>query len=153
MSQPDSPGPEAISPAAVLHLDRVCDRFEAAWKAGHRPQLEDHLSGVPELERSVLLRELIAVELHYRSAFGERTTLLEYQRRFPDQAEMVDSLFRGQAAVSAQLSMRLTAEQSAVSASETSSNPARLGRYRITGRIGSGNFGVVFQGRDDELRR
>jgi hypothetical protein len=31
--------------------------------------------------------------------------------------------------------------------------PGRLGRYRITARIGSGAFGVVYKGHDEELRR
>jgi hypothetical protein len=31
--------------------------------------------------------------------------------------------------------------------------PDRVGRYRITGRLGCGNFGVVYKGRDDDLRR
>jgi serine/threonine protein kinase/formylglycine-generating enzyme required for sulfatase activity len=31
--------------------------------------------------------------------------------------------------------------------------PARLGRYRVTARLGQGGFGVVYKGYDDELRR
>ncbi len=31
--------------------------------------------------------------------------------------------------------------------------PGRLGRYRVTARLGSGGFGVVYRGYDDELRR
>ena len=31
-------------------VDRVCDQFEAAWKAAPRPKIDDFLTGVPPAE-------------------------------------------------------------------------------------------------------
>ena len=150
-----------VSPALVRRLDGVCDRFEAAWKAGQRPQLEEYLGDVPEQGRSVLLRELIVVDVQYRRLCGETTALPEYQCRFPDYAEMIGSLFRAEVPPTAPQSEGINSADSPFAPStrpdvpplEMPNDPVCLGRYRITGRIGSGSFGVVYQGRDDELRR
>jgi hypothetical protein len=84
-----STGPlEFLSP----HLDKICDRFEAALKAagggGRRPRIDDYLAGVPEAERAALLPELIALEVAYRRSWGEEPRTEDYQQRFP----AVDSL-------------------------------------------------------------
>ena len=64
-------------------IDAICDRFEAAWKAGQRPQIEDYLGEVPEAARGQLLRHLLAVELHYRQAARESVDASHYRERFP----------------------------------------------------------------------
>ena len=46
-------------PTLARRVDEACDRFEAAWKAGRRPRIEDSLAEVPEPGRPALLRELL----------------------------------------------------------------------------------------------
>jgi hypothetical protein len=56
MSDQLRPGNEAASPSLLQRVDELCDRFEAAWKAGQRPRIEDYLGAATEPERSLLLR-------------------------------------------------------------------------------------------------
>ncbi len=65
------------------------DRFEAAWRAGQRPQIEDYLSAVREAQRTALLRELLASELEHRLRNGERPESREYLERFPGHAGLI----------------------------------------------------------------
>ena len=72
-------------------IDSICDRFEAAWKAGERPRIEEVLVQVAETARRDLFRELLKVEIHWRIAAGQRPSRDEYLRRFPDFAEEIKS--------------------------------------------------------------
>jgi hypothetical protein len=87
----------SLSPSAVLRLDQACNRFEDAWKqaalASTRPQLEDYLGAAPEPERSLLLHELLALELLYRGWAGERPTPADYRPRFPGHEAVVQGAF------------------------------------------------------------
>src|SRR5258706_14028773 len=78
---------DRLSPAAVEHIEEVCDRFEAAWRTGGLPRIEDFLGETPEPERSALLGELLVLELAYRRRRGDRPTSEEYRRRSPGDGE------------------------------------------------------------------
>jgi serine/threonine-protein kinase len=80
----------------LRRANQECDRFEAAWKAGQRPRIEDHLAAVPEPERSELLRELLPLEVDYRRLAGELPPAEEFLARFPtlDRAWLEDVLSR-----------------------------------------------------------
>ena len=84
-------GEDRGSLSAQERVVRACDRFEAAWRGGQRPRIEDHLAEVPEPERPALLRELLALELELRR--GERPDPQEYRDRFPDRVELVAAAF------------------------------------------------------------
>ena len=59
--------PETID---LTHIDHICDRFEAAWRSGAAPSLEDFLDGevvsVEDASRRGLLIELIRIDLEWR---------------------------------------------------------------------------------------
>jgi serine/threonine-protein kinase len=93
MSNHAFPALEDLSEAAVLRVDRACVRFEAAWKAGDRPRLEDFLGDSAGAERAVLLRELLLLELAYRGRSGEPWQPDEYRARFPEDLPLLSAAF------------------------------------------------------------
>jgi len=55
-----------LPPTVVERIDEVCDRFEAAWKAGQQPRVEDYLDAEAGPAREALLQELLRVDAHYQ---------------------------------------------------------------------------------------
>jgi hypothetical protein len=81
----------SLSATQAEELDRACDRFEAEWRAGKRPKIEDHLEGIAAPLRSALLGDLLAVEFHWRQRRGERPFPAEYHDRLVARAPGVES--------------------------------------------------------------
>lgn len=80
----------SASGAALTWIDRVCDQFEADWRGGHNPRIEDVLANLPPEAQQSALRELLGVEVALRGERGERIEREEYQKRFPTSYEVVD---------------------------------------------------------------
>jgi hypothetical protein len=160
MHKTPSPRSEPLSPSGLLSLDQVCDCFEAAWRAGKRPTIEEYLVLGVSAHRPELFRELLAVELACRKERGERPTPEEYQVRFPTYAADVKvALQQGNQPPTIPHQPPASAtphEIIAVPASGVrlaAALPERLGRYRVVACLGSGGFGAVYRGYDDELKR
>ncbi len=81
--------------SSIDQIDQICDRFEATWKSGPRPRMEDYLDGVSEPTRTSLFQELLAVELEYRRAAGEQPAAADYGPRFPRYAGEIDAVVSG----------------------------------------------------------
>ena len=128
MSQDSLPSFVTLTVDAKRRVDSACIAFE---RAGPGTPIEDYIGMVSPDLRDVLLTELIALELEWRRGSGERPEPAEYVRRFPDRVTAIRSAF-GQ-------TLPTVGDQ--------------LGRYRITGVLGQGGMGVVFEAVDPVIDR
>jgi serine/threonine protein kinase len=128
-------------------LDHRCDRFEAAWRAGQGPRIEDYLADAPDPEHSALLRALLPLEIELRLESGHKPTLDEYKRRFPHHIEIIKVVF---AELPSLDGTRLLPDNS----QDNELGPdIYLGDFRIEKRIGAGGMGIVYQARQISLNR
>ena len=126
-----------LPPGDWSWIDEVATRFDRAWKAGHRPRLEDYLAGAAEPRRAALFEELLRVELEIRHAAGEQPTSAEYRRRFPGEAPAIDALFL----------------PPAVETADPGGSPEGIGKYRIRRLLGGGGQARTYLAFDPDLKR
>jgi hypothetical protein len=63
-TRPTAPGGRPLRQSE--RIDNACDRFEAAWRAGRAPRIEDFLEAADPADRPALRNELVALEQELR---------------------------------------------------------------------------------------
>ncbi|MDP6447781.1 MAG: serine/threonine-protein kinase, partial [Pirellulaceae bacterium] len=121
-------------------LDPICDAYEKAWLKDERPRIEDFLARVEKSAQPNLLRELLLLEIEYRSRSGETLGVDEYVDRFPDDAELVRQWAAREFA-------RLAGAISPATA------PQLLGDYELLETLGAGGMGVVYRAKQRSANR
>ena len=140
-ADPNLPGRGRRCRSTTLQrIDKVCLAFEDAWKAGEPPQIEQYLGDTAEPERSVLLEELLRLELDYLHRRGETPAPEQYQVRFPDHQTQIAEVFQEHLARVAEVQPPGTKIR-------------YFGDYEILEEIAQGGMGIVYKARQLSLNR
>src|SRR5262245_18469670 len=86
---------EQLLPDQAARVDAACDAFERAWKAARTqdaaPRIATYLGSCDAPERTVLVRELIALDQACRERYGVPVQTLDYYDEFGVAAETLPS--------------------------------------------------------------
>ena len=127
---------DALPLSLEQKIDQVCSRFEAAWKTGAQPSIEDYLADSSAAETIEIVRELILLDVFYCRQRGDVCTPADYQARFPE----IASTWLAEVLNPASSAARATVDELGI----VERPGGRVGPYKLLQLIGEGGMGVVF---------
>lgn len=151
--KPDVDNPAGLSTAMLDEVDRICLEFERAWQRAGQPEIKAFLAKGSEASRSALLRELLLLDVDYRSRNGLPAGEADYLTQFPQETSVIRAVCVQPSVETVDARQVQAVESTRCIPSHEPARPSHLGRYRIEAQIGSGAFGNVYRAYDDQLRR
>jgi serine/threonine-protein kinase len=117
-------GAATMGAEQAVRICEACDQFEWEWLKGETPRIEHYLDDALSDDRPQLLENLLRIELEWRRDASDRPTPIEYARRFPSEADLIERILREPV------------------------EPRCIGSYELIAEIGRGGQGVVYRARE-----